>query len=92
MARLLDAGVIGAAGARAALDQRFPPLSPDEALRTARGARRAPRLTARLLRGLAVAPLLAAHYRRYPLHPSLGHLKRWSSAAGRLFGEAPDRP
>ena len=87
---LLDAGAIGEATTRAALEQRLPPASPVELVRIALAGLRSPLLVGRFARRLALMAPVSALYRRYPLRPDLDGLRRWSHAAAWLFNEPPD--
>ena len=89
---LMDSGAVTAGATGAAMEQRMPPMAPQELAAMATALLRAPRIVGRFATQLSRMAPAYALYRRYPRRPDLNRLRRWSHAAAWLFNESPDIP
>ncbi len=89
---LLSVGLINKVGYNAGLEQRIPKFKPSDYLQLARSALRKPKLSLRMLPGLAKMPLVRFVYRHYPDKPSGRRARCWSRIAALLFRVRPELP
>lgn len=82
---LVDAGLVDAAGSRAAIDQRWPTLDLASLPARLAGLARAPAQAASFAPVLARMAAVAGLYRAYPSHPLGRHA--WSAAVARVVGD-----
>jgi hypothetical protein len=69
IALMIERGLLDDSSARAGIEQRWPDLGFRSSVRTLRAAARAPSVTARLARYLALAPVAAGLCRAFPDDP-----------------------